>query len=289
MNVRAWTVAIAIAAWGGGQADLKVDQADLKVDQADLKVRLYAERADGAVSPADGLRAQANQAGSLVDLARDAERALDTDAAPFEQRVSLAARLQRASEMAPTSEDRGRFALLWLRSLRWLLAAIPFDARRDAPPYRPWLAAHESTVVYSEPAGQWLVSPDFVRATHDRHGSTRSGDDIAWFLVTNGYPGECEGYVPCYANIMNWLDGEYLRRHPDGRHAAEAVARVRDTLDSIRKMLPDPPAADMLNPATDCGDLKAGLEPLRAAVLRSAADDRAAVSARIDALLRYCR
>jgi hypothetical protein len=276
MNVRAGMVVIAIAAgWGG---------------PADLKVGLYHPApVDGTVSPANELPAQAEPAGSLVDLARDAERALDTDAEPFELRASLAARLQRAAETAPAAEDRGRFALLWLRSLRWLLAAIPFDAGRDTPPYRPWLAAHESTVVYSEPAGQWLVSPDLVRAVHDSHGSTRSGDDIAWFLVTNGYPGECEGYVPCYAHIMNWLDGEYLRRHPDGRRVSEAVARVRETLDTIRKMLADPPALDMLNPATDCGDLKAGFEPLRAAVLRSAADDRAAVSARIDALLRYCR
>lgn len=122
----------------------------------------------------------------------------------------------------------------------------------------------------------------------DAHRSASTADDIGWFAVTNGYPGECEGYVPCYANILNWRDGEYLRRHPRGRHASEAVALVRSSLGEALKLLSQPSATEFLNPATDCGDLKAGLEPLRQAVAGSNGEDRTETVGVIDRLLSYC-
>ena len=107
-------------------------------------------------------------------------------------------------------------------------------------------------------------------------------------LSMNGYPGECEGYVPCYANVLNWLDGEYLRRHPKGRHASEAVEQVRYSLDSALKSLSGPETRDFLNPDSDCGDLRAGLEPLRRAVLNSNGDRRSDAIALLDKLMSAC-
>ena len=155
---------------------------------------------------------------ALTRLEDEAARALTQEAAPFSERTVLVERLQTARTRAPEPEQGARLALYWLQSLRWLLSAVPFgDSARE--PYRRWLADHEMLVIYSEPAGQWLVMPDVPWEVHDAHRMASVADDIAWFAVTNGYPGECEAYVPCHANILNRLDGEYLRRQPQGRGA----------------------------------------------------------------------
>jgi hypothetical protein len=224
----------------------------------------------------------------LSRLERGAAEALVGDREPFSQRAILVDRLQAASERAPSGDQRARFALLWLRSVRWLLASVFQGGVEQDPASRPWLAAHESLVVYSEPAGEWIVIPEAIWKIHDGHRLTASADEIAWFAVTNGYPGECEGYVPCYANILNWLDGEYLRRHPGGRHVQEAVEQVRSSLDESRKRLSTTPAPGLLDPATDCADLKAGLEPLGTAIRQSEGGSRSDAVAVVDKLLLYC-
>src|SRR5687768_14517027 len=200
----------------------------------------------------------ASQAEDFAALEREAAQALRTESESFSTRAALVARLQAGSERASDREQRGRLALMWLRGMRSLLATLPFGGSDDER-YRAWLERHETVVLYSEPAGQWLVLPAPVWRIHDAHKSTRAAEAIAWFAVENGYPGECEGYVPCYANIMNWLDGEYLRRHPRGGHASEAVEQVHSSLVESVKRLAGKDAESYLNPRTDCGDLKAGL------------------------------
>jgi hypothetical protein len=87
---------------------------------------------------------------------------------------------------------------------------------------------------------------------------------------------------------MNWLDGEYLRRHPRGGHASEAVEQVHRSLAESVKRLAGKDAESYLNPRTDCGDLKAGLVPLRAAVVASNAVRRSEAIGVIDQLLVRC-
>jgi hypothetical protein len=88
---------------------------------------------------------------------------------------------------------------------------------------------------------------------------------------------------------MNWLVGEYLRRHPRGRHASEAVAQVHSGLAQAVKLLAGKSPESYLNPRTDCGDLKAGLVPLRAAISASSAARGAEAVGVIDELLARCR
>ena len=230
----------------------------------------------------------ASQKEDFAALEQEAVQALRADAKSFPSLAALVARLQAGSERAPDAEQRGRLALLWLRSVRSLLATIPFDAPAGER-HREWVERHEAVVVYSEPAGRWLIIPDVVWRAHAVHKPTQSAEAIAWFAVENGYPGECEGYIPCYANIMNWLDGEYLRRHPGGGHASEAVARVQASLAQAVRLLAGKTPEDYLNPRTDCGDLKAGLVPLRAAITASNAARRSETVGVIDELLARCR
>jgi hypothetical protein len=239
------------------------------------------------VAALSGSGVLASQTENFAALEQEAAQVLRADAGSFLSLAALVGRLQTGSERAPNTEQRGRLALLWLRSVRSLLATIPFDAGPDAR-HREWLERHESVVIYSEPAGQWLIVPGVVWRVHDAQKATQSAEDIAWFAVENGYPGECEGYIPCYANILNWLDGEYLRRHPRGGHASEAVAQVQASLAQAVKLLAGKSPEDYLNPRTDCGDLKAGLVPLRAAISASNAARRSEAVGVIDELLTRC-
>ena len=232
-------------------------------------------------------RARAAQQDQFATLEREAARALSADTEAFATRVALVERLRSAATRAPNANQRGRLALLWLQSLRSLLRSIPFRAE-EQPPYRSWLAEHEMLAIYSDPAGEWLVAPDAIWTTHTAHKSAVSADEIAWFAVVNGYPGECEGYVPCYANILNWLDGEYLRRHPNGRHASEAIRQIHESLAAALENLVESQDLDFLNPATDCDDLKHGLEPLRQAVGAANSAGRKEAVAVIDQLLSPC-
>jgi hypothetical protein len=239
------------------------------------------------VAALSGSSILAFQIEKFAALEQEAAQMLRAEAGSFLSLAALVERLQTSSERAPNTEQRGRLALLWLRSVRSLLATIPFDTGPDAR-HREWLERHESVVVYSEPAGQWLIVPGVVWRVHDAQKSTPSAEAIAWFAVENGYPGECEGYIPCYANILNWLDGEYLRRHPRGAHASEAVAQVQASLAQAVKLLAGTSPEDSLNPRTDCGDLKAGLVPLRAAISASNAARRSETVGVIDELLARC-
>jgi hypothetical protein len=169
-----------------------------------------------------------------------------------------------------TARRGGRLAWLWLRSVKRMLAGIPLS-ERDGEPHDPWMEQHRELIVYSEPAGEWLIVPDVIWKMHDQHRETAVAEDIAWLAVQNGLEGECEGYVPCDAHGMNTLDGEYLRRYPRGAHVAEALERVTGTLEQSIRLMSEPDGRQFLNPATDCGDLKEPLLALRAAVAGSVA------------------
>jgi hypothetical protein len=186
------------------------------------------------------------------------------DAATFKARIAaFDARARELTEAAGV-EPRGQVTLDWLRALRGVLQAIPF-ARTDDPLFSNWLEAHDELVVYNEPGGTWMIASDLVWKLHDEHRRSSAADEIAWLAATNGVPGECEGYVPCYAARLDWLEGEYLRRHPDGRHRAEALNRIAEsltlTLDDMLKRYPD-----LLTVPDDCADLNSALGRLRPAV-----------------------
>jgi hypothetical protein len=233
-------------------------------------------------------RVFASQTEDFAVLERDAAQVLRAEAASFPTLAALVARLEAGSERAPDASQRGRLGLLWLRTMRALLASIGL-ASSDDERFRDWLERHETVVIYSEPAGQWLIIPDVVWRVHAAHRSTPSAEAIAWLAVENGYPGECEGYIPCYGNILNWLDGEYLRRHPRGAHVSDAVGQVHSRLaEALKRLSTDPDTRRYLDPATDCGDLKAGLVPLRAAVLASNGTRRNETVGVIDVLLARC-
>jgi hypothetical protein len=153
---------------------------------------------------------------------------LDRKGDGFHAGVELVAFIERVAPEYTDKDGRARLELARLRALSRAAAAIPFNGSRREP-YASWLSARSADLVYDEAGGHWMVRDTAIWGVHARHTATSLADDIAWFAVTTGLPGECEGSVSCYFSATNRLHGEYLRAHPAGFHVAEAVAAV-DTL-----------------------------------------------------------
>ena len=188
----------------------------------------------------------------------------------FTAQAELVAFIERVAPEYTDPEGRARIDLARLRAIQMALGAMPFDAGRKEP-YAAWIAAKKADVTYFEQAGRWIITSTTIWDLQTKHNSTTSADDLAWFAVTNGLPGECEGYLPCYLRWRNRLQGEYLRRLPNGRHVDEVVALVKETADSLTSTRYE------FERARDCGELTASVDGLIGAIkaTRSPAKDAA--------------
>ncbi|HUF48116.1 MAG TPA: SH3 domain-containing protein [Vicinamibacterales bacterium] len=202
--------------------------------------------------------------------------------------TELVAFIERVLPEYTDPQGRARVELARLRALTAALESIPFTANWRREPYASWLAVREDQVVYDEPGGRWILAGGPIWELHSLNWATQVGDDIAWLAVTNGLPGECEGYLPCYLAIRNFLHGEYLRRAPDGRHAALAVDVVRETADRLSEPI-DPRHAWQFDAKADCRDLTTSVDALAAAIAATRAPARDAALASLGTLRELCK
>jgi hypothetical protein len=206
----------------------------------------------------------------------------------FQDAVRLIELIDRAAQIVSGRDAQARFALYRLRSMKNAAEAIEGPG---TPAYaRPWVDEHISQLVYSDPAGEWLLNSDVVLQIHDTWSDTVVADDIAWLMVENGWPAECEGDVPCYVRWQNGLHGEYLRRHPRGRHADAANRGVAGALNGAMSNLEKYSAVlGEFDPKTRCGELHTDLDPLVAAIRASRSQAKARALSATDRFARLCR
>ncbi len=208
------------------------------------------------------------------------------DAQSFTARADAAEAIARELSGVADADRRGQLSLQYVQAMRAALLAIPMDGR-DREPFHAFIQKHEGEVVYSEPAGQWMLRPDVIWKVHDGSRATASAEAIAWEAVDNGMPGECEGYPPCELSTLDALDGEYLRRQPRGAHLDDVIKRIGDTCAELERLLTTPSGGEFFNPATDCADLLPKVTALDTA-LRGAAGDASIVRSALQQLRSRC-
>ncbi len=206
----------------------------------------------------------------------------------FPARVELVDFIERILDGFSDPVARARMDLHRLQAIQAAASAVP-AGRQPREPYAAWLARYKDALVYSEASGTWLVSQDAIWKRHDHDANTPVADEIAWFAVSVGVAGECEGRLPCYFAWRDRLQGEYLRRYPAGGHAAEAVSEIGRT--AILLGAPAAPGSGYLfDPRQDCGPLSASLDALERAVeSATSAPERDATLTSLASIRRPCR
>jgi hypothetical protein len=205
----------------------------------------------------------------------------------FSATVELVSFIDRVRPEYGDPASRANVELARLRALSIAAAAIPFgSAKRE--PYASWLAGHQNEVVYDEPGGHWMLRNVAIWDVHARHRETLVADDIAWFAVTTGLAGECEGNVACYIAAQNILHGEYLRAHPFGRHATEAVGAVNATLAAVipSGLVAKPYQFDRKD---DCQQLIMAVDGLSSAIRTAKANGWEPATANLTTVRKLCQ
>ena len=201
----------------------------------------------------------------------------------FAAQAELVAFIERVLPEYTDPEGRARIDLARVRAIQAALGSMPYDAGRREP-YAAWINERKVDVTYDAPAGRWILSNAPIWELQTKHANTAVAEDIAWFAVTNGLPGECEGYLPCYLRWRNRLQGEYLRRQPNGRHAEEAVGLVKETADTLAP----PQKVYEFDRLRDCRDVTASIDALVGAIKNTRAPNRDAAVTSLTGLRKLC-
>jgi hypothetical protein len=203
----------------------------------------------------------------------------------FVARAELVAFIEIALERDWSVDDRAWLELQRLHALAATLGTIPFYRTRWDDRLTSWIEARAAEIDYSEPGGHWLMNRDMILDRHDRYRSTPAADEIAWFAVQNGLSGECEGFLVCYLEWSDRLEGEYLRRQPAGAYVEEAAARVQRVSEYYRSITD---VSDVFDAQRECAALHNAVASLEAAVLGSTASERVAIARELRDMLRLC-
>ena len=204
----------------------------------------------------------------------------------FPAAVELVTFIERVGPQYTNVEGRAQMDLSYLRAISSALSAIPRRGDQREP-YAGFLKSKAALVVYDEPGARWIVNDKAIWDLHGKAARTPSAEPIAWFAVTNGLRGECEGYLPCYVDWRNRLEGEYLRRHPAGAHASQAIGAITTVTERLAAP-PRPQQAFQFDRTRDCRDLTASIDALVKAVTVAQVAGKDAALTGLGSLKRLC-
>lgn len=204
----------------------------------------------------------------------------------FAAAAELVSFIERVLPEYSNADGRAQMDLNHLRAVSVVLAAIPRRGDQREP-YAGFLKSRAALIVHNEPGGRWMITNKAVWDLHTKAARTPSAEPMAWFAVTNGLHGECEGYLPCYVDWRNRLEGEYLRRHPDGVHASQAVATITTVAERLTAPA-EPHLAFQFDRTRDCRDLTASLDALLKAVQVAQVGGKDAALTGLGSLKRLC-
>jgi hypothetical protein len=125
---------------------------------------------------------------------------------------------------------RAEFELFKLLALAKWAGRLPQPNNpKDKPPYPEWHRAHDAEVIENGFAGGYNLKTELLWKLEAKYHTLPIADRIAWEAAHNMEPSDCESDEVCDFYLMSG-DIEYLRLHPDGAHAPEAVKELSDAL-----------------------------------------------------------
>ena len=192
------------------------------------------------------------------------------------------------SDPTATPAERAELELSRLLALHQTLASIPME-KLETEPLKSWVKQHEAEAVYSEPAGQWFARSELFWKLHTKYRQLPVAERIAWEAAQIPLPGECEGYVPCYLYLLSVAQGQYLKHHPRGAHAEEALKQIGEMLSGVvedaktRRQYTWP--SNAASGRDERTQLRQSIIELRAAVARTQSPARTRLLAQLDRLV----
>lgn len=170
----------------------------------------------------------------------------------------------------PAITDRAQLAEMEL--WRWLSLQKAFNNiesdKQQQPDYQRFLKAHQAYSVYSEPGGLWLVKAEMFWNLQKKYADLPLSETIAWEAATQSLPGECEGDDVCAMDYMNQTEGRYLQLYPTGPHAAEALEKLSQSLESMIQFIKEEAANKGKGDPQARNEALSGSAKLRANVAR---------------------
>lgn len=221
----------------------------------------------------------------------DAATSLDVAMAVMDARLArsgdgLPARMELLAFIERTlaaQEDRaiaGQLQLRRLQALQQVLHAIPHNRSRWSSSLQQWISEREHEIRYNEPGGQWMLRPAHLHSLQELYRDLPVAEEIGWLAVETGLGGECEGDLVCYLLRLDAVEGEYLRRHPSGSHASEAMAQIGLRVDDL--MAEQPISSRLFFSADEqCTPMQDSIAALQAAVMGSRAAEGATLATKL--------
>lgn len=176
--------------------------------------------------------------------------------------------LTKAATEVTDSKQVAELSLKRLRVLQSALRQIPLD-KQDQNPYKDFLQTNQKEIVYSEPAGQWYVGSVVFWELHEKFKSSPTGEEIAWTASQNPLPGECEGYINCYLDMLRSTDAEYLNFYPNGKYSRQSLKNIINLLEPIVADARDKTIYVSAGDISDRADFNRYLTELRAIISKT--------------------
>lgn len=164
----------------------------------------------------------------------------------------------------PAGPDRAKQAAAefkQLLDLRKRVQMIPVNGEKREP-HKSFLKANEKSVVYNDPAGQWILKSDLFWDLRDKYSDLVIADDIAWEAAQNPVAGECEGYMNCAVYLSQITAVRYLGLYPVGKHNKAALGELRDLFGTYADQSKSGTSYSPPEEASDKGELQKMLKDI---------------------------
>lgn len=164
---------------------------------------------------------------------------------PFTDLVELARFLKEVAAKTTNRETKGELELDYWRAVQWSLDVISEmpQEKHSTEPYASWWKGFGGDVFFDEIAATFRVRTEVFWKLADTYKNAAIGDAIA-FQAANVYPGgECEGMIDCVSGRSQMMEGEYIKRYPQGKYINKVLTSLNGVLKYILKDWKNQPEA----------------------------------------------